>query len=212
MILKAPRTGMVKTRLAREIGDERAAAVYRALAEHQAIAIPANWEVSVHFTPADAAEEMETWLGPYLPSLARFVPQCEGDLGQRLREAVDAEFQRGANRVFLIGGDCPGISHDYLAKADEELNNSDLVIGPATDGGYVLLGLKRQCVALFENIAWSTQAVFDQTMVAARHHSLSTRLLPVLEDIDDAASLARQARFLPISLRGGEKKSQTKST
>ena len=111
------------------------------------------------------------------------------------------------SRVFLIGGDCPGISFDYLAQADEQLYECDLVIGPATDGGYVLLGLKSQCTALFENIAWSTQAVLDQTVTAARRQSLSVRLLPTLEDIDDAASLARQARLLPFSLADAEKKS-----
>ena len=135
------------------------------------------------------------------------MPQREGDLGQRLIGAVDAELQRGAKHVFLIGGDCPGISRDYLTQADEQLSGCDLVIGPATDGGYVLLGLKSQCTALFENIAWSTQAVLDQTVTAARRQSLSVRLLPTLEDIDDAASLARQARLLPFSLADAEKKS-----
>jgi uncharacterized protein len=200
LILKAPRPGIVKTRLARDIGDERATAIYRALVEHQAMAIPPGWQVTVYFTPADAADEMEAWLKSRLSVAARFVPQCDGDLGQRLAGAVSAELQRGATRIFLIGGDCPGISRDYLSQADEQLSGCDLVIGPATDGGYVLLGLKNQCTALFENIAWSTQVVLDQTVAAARRHSLSIKLLPILEDIDDAASLARQARLLPFQV------------
>jgi rSAM/selenodomain-associated transferase 1 len=204
MILKAPRPGLVKTRLARDLGHERATAIYRALVEHQAMAIPGSWQVGVYFTPADAAEEMQAWLKSYLPKTARFVPQCDGDLGQRLIGAVCAELQRGANHIFLIGGDCPGISCDYLAQADQQLTECDLVIGPATDGGYVLLGLKSQCTALFENIAWSTQAVLDQTISAARRQSLSVKLLPTLEDIDDAASLARQSRLLPFSSTDAE--------
>jgi uncharacterized protein len=208
LILKAPRPGLVKTRLARDLGGERATAIYRALVEHQAMAIPPGWQVSIYFTPADAADEMEAWLKSRLPEEARFVPQCEGDLGRRLIDAIDTELQRGAKHVFLIGGDCPGISRDYLAEADEELDKCDLVIGPATDGGYVLLGLKRQCTALFENIAWSTQIVLDQTVAAARRRFLSVRFLPTLEDIDDAISLARQSRRLPFSLADADKKSQ----
>jgi uncharacterized protein len=198
MILKAPRLGTVKTRLAEEVGAERATAIYRVLVEHQAKAIPLSWHVSVHFAPTDAAEEMPMWLASYLPENTRFVPQCEGDLGQRLRSAVAAEFQGGAQRVFLIGGDCPGISRDYFGDADEALNESDLVIAPAYDGGYVLLGLKSHHPSLFENIAWSTPAVLDQTLAAARALLVRVRLLPTLEDIDDAESLARQSALFPI--------------
>ena len=199
MLLKAPRPGTVKTRLARDVGDERAAAIYRALVEHQAKAIPIGWQVSVHFTPTDAAEEMRAWLEPFLPGVVRFEPQSEGDLGQRLRAALAVEFRQGARRVFFIGGDCPGISGDYLSQADQGLNESDLVIGPAADGGYVLLGLKTQSKALFENIAWSTRVVLDQTLSAACSESLSVKLLPTLEDVDDTESLARQAEIFSDS-------------
>ena len=199
MLLKAPHPGTVKTRLARDVGDERAAAIYRALVEHQARAIPTGWQVSVYFTPPDALEEMRAWLQPYLPGVARFEPQSEGDLGQRLRAAVEVEFRQGARRVFLIGGDCPGISGDYLCEADQAFNECDLVIGPATDGGYVLLGLKTQSKALFENIAWSTPVVLEQTLSAARHESLHVKLLPMLEDVDDAESLARQSKLFSAS-------------
>jgi len=127
------------------------------------------------------------------------VPQCDGDLGRRLAAAVRSEFQRGAERVFLVGGDCPTISHDYFVYVDRHLDEADLVIGPATDGGYVLLGLKDQHIGLFENIAWSTHAALEQTLANASRGSLSIELLPTLEDIDDAASLRRQSRFLSIS-------------
>jgi uncharacterized protein len=195
MILKAPRVGTVKTRLAQDIGPECATAIYRALVEWQAKAIPAGWDAAIYFTPLEAAEEMQTWLRPHLPCGTRFVAQCKGDLGQRLTAAVHAEFQRSKMRLFLIGGDCPGISRNYLIDADGRLNESDVVVGPATDGGYVLLGLKDPHVVLFENIAWSTRAVLDQTLVAARRQFLSVALLPTLEDIDDIASLQRQSRF-----------------
>lgn len=193
MILKAPRAGTVKTRLAKDIGPERALAVYRALVEHQAREIPPEWDVAVYFTPSDAATEMEAWLKPWLPVCRRFQPQCGGDLGARLAAAVRTEFQRRTNRVFLIGGDCPDISRNYLADADRHLNETDIVIGPAMDGGYVMLGLKAPHVALFENIAWSTAEVLNETLAAADRQSLSVGLLPTSEDIDDTASLKRQS-------------------
>ena len=117
MILKAPRVGAVKTRLAREIGVERATSIYRAMVEHQAKAIPQGWNVSVHFSPPDAREEMEAWLKRSLPASTRFVPQCDGDLGRRLGAAVRSEFQSGAERVFLVGGDCPGICPRVLYRS-----------------------------------------------------------------------------------------------
>jgi rSAM/selenodomain-associated transferase 1 len=199
MILKAPRVGTVKTRLAREIGVERATSIYRAMVEHQARAIPQGWNVSVHFSPPEAGDEMEAWLIPSLPPSTRFTPQCDGDLGRRLAAVVRSEFQRCAERVFLVGGDCPGISREYLADADEQLNVADLVIGPSRDGGYVLLALKDQHVELFENIAWSTHVVLEQTLANAIRASLSVQLLPTLEDIDDVASLRRQFRLVSIS-------------
>jgi rSAM/selenodomain-associated transferase 1 len=200
MILKAPREGTVKTRLGRDIGPERATAIYRALVEHQMKAIPPGWDVAVHFAPPDAGMEMEAWLRPHLSVSARFTPQCDGDLGHRLTNVVRTEFQHGAKRVFLIGGDCPGISHSYLADADRHLNEADVVIGPATDGGYVLLGLKAPHTELFEHIAWGTHAVLEQTLTAAKRWPLSVGLLPTLEDIDDAASLERQSGLWAISL------------
>ena len=104
MMLKAPRVGTVKTRLAREIGVERATLAYRAMVEHQARAIPPGWNISVHFSPPDAGEEMEAWLKPTLPASARFVPQCDGDLGRRLAAAVrsDAASLRRQSRFLSI--------------------------------------------------------------------------------------------------------------
>lgn len=195
LILKAPRVGTVKTRLARDIGPQKAAEIYRALVEHQAATIPAEWDVAVHFAPPDAGLEMEAWLKPLMPISSRFVPQCDGDLGLRLAHVIQTEFQRGAKRVFLVGGDCPGITRDYFDDADRHLNETDVVIGPAADGGYVLLGLKAPHVALFENIAWSTAAVLDQTIAAAKRLSLSVGFLKILEDIDDSESLMRQPKF-----------------
>jgi glycosyltransferase A (GT-A) superfamily protein (DUF2064 family) len=78
---------------------------------------------------------MEGWLKPWPAASARFVPQCDGDLGQRLAAAVRSGFQRGAEHVSLVGGDCPKICHDYFVDADRHLDEADLVIGPASSRG-----------------------------------------------------------------------------
>jgi uncharacterized protein len=198
MVLKSPRVGEVKTRLAHDVGAVRATAIYRALVEHQAAEIPPIWEVAVYFAPADAAEEMKDWLTPHLPDGTRFLPQCDGDLGQRLLAAARTEFGRGSERVFLIGGDCPGLSRDYFYEADTALSDDEVAIGPAQDGGYVLLGLKAPNDVLFKDIAWSTPVALHQTLGAAHRKTLSVRLLPPLVDIDDAASLHRQSKLFPF--------------
>jgi hypothetical protein len=99
LILKCPRIGQVKTRLANAIGAESATLIYRALVEHQCAELPSQWEVSVWFTPADAEEEMRNWLEPHLSSGARFLPQVDGDLGQRLTMVVQTEFARERERL-----------------------------------------------------------------------------------------------------------------
>jgi uncharacterized protein len=217
LILKCPRIGQVKTRLANAIGAEQATLIYRALVEHQCTEIPSQWEVSICFTPANAEDEMRDWLEPHLTSGARFLPQVDGDLGQRLTMVVQTEFARERERVFLIGGDCPGLSRDYFLQADDALDSNDVFIGPAQDGGYVLLGLKRPVAfatskepvlsslkgmqALFANITWSSSAVLEQTLGAARDQNLSVRLLHPLADIDDLASLNAQFELIQNILR-----------
>jgi uncharacterized protein len=208
LILKCPRPGEVKTRLANAIGTEMATTIYRALVEHQAAEIPPTWQVAVYFTPSDAEEEMKRWLKPHLPNGAHFVPQANGDLGRRLAMAVHTEFARGGQRIFLIGGDCPGLSLDYLRQADIALDTDEVVIGPAQDGGYVLLGLKKPLDrpetgyfdGLFKDIAWSSSLVLEQTLDAARNLYLSVHLLHPLADIDDIASLNDQFELIQTTV------------
>jgi rSAM/selenodomain-associated transferase 1 len=196
--VKSPRLGEAKTRLARDIGVARASIIYRALVEHQAAELPVDWRVAVYFAPLNAEEDMKTWLGPQLQNGARFVPQCDGDLGRRLITAVRREFDNGSERVYLIGGDCPALSRGYFEEADSALSDNDIVLGPAQDGGYVLLAIKSPHEILFREIDWSTPAVLQQTLAAARQQSLSVHLLRPLMDIDDATSLNNQSKIFPF--------------
>jgi rSAM/selenodomain-associated transferase 1 len=198
LFVKSPRLGKAKTRLARDIGVARAALIYCALVEHQAAEIPLGWRVAVYFAPSNAGEDMKIWLAPQLQNGTRFIPQSDGDLGQRLVTAVRREFDDGSERVYLIGGDCPALSRDYFFEADKALSDNDIVLGPAQDGGYVLLALKGPHEILFRDIDWSTPAVLQQTLAAARSQALSVCLLRPLVDIDDATSLNDQSKIFPF--------------
>jgi rSAM/selenodomain-associated transferase 1 len=195
LFVKSPNLGEAKTRLARDIGAARATVIYRALVEHQAAEIPIAWRVAVYFAPSNAGEDIRSWLAPQIQNGTRFVPQCDGDLGRRLVNAVRREFDNGSQRVYLIGSDCPALSRGYFDEADRALSDNDIVLGPARDGGYVLLAIKGPHEILFREIDWSTPAVLQQTLAAARRQALSVCLLRSLVDIDDATSLNDQSKI-----------------
>ncbi|MBC8011409.1 MAG: TIGR04282 family arsenosugar biosynthesis glycosyltransferase [Burkholderiales bacterium] len=190
VFLKAPREGWVKTRLAADIGAESATRVYRLLAERQLAAVPAGWPVEVWFAPADARDEMRAWLGPR-PVLQ---PQPEGDLGQRLSRAVDVAFAGGAPAVLVIGGDCPELDEATLREAAAALaDGRELVLGPATDGGYYLIGLTRTMPRLFAGIPWSTADVLAATLRRASEYGVVTALLSAKDDVDTVDDLGRHS-------------------
>lgn len=198
-MLKAPRAGFVKTRLAREVGAEEAAEIYRRLVEDQLAAVPRSWRVEVHMAPAEAAAEMRQWLGPR----HAYYPQTEGDLGERLIHAVRGAFERAAAAVIVVGGDCPGLNDACLREAWAALASADVVLGPAFDGGYYLAGLRRPCPEIFRRIPWSSPVVLQATLDRVRGAALSHALLAVKEDVDDLASWRRaQASGRPVATAG----------
>jgi len=171
----------VKTRLAKDLGDLQACEIFKALASRTLAAIPNHWPIHVLFTPTDARSEMEDWLGKTL----NFLPQAEGNLGQRLESASSTAFAEGASSVILLGGDCPGITTAHFYETAEKLSKKREVIGPATDGGYWLLGLTQHYPDIFHDIAWSSDAVFSATMNQFAILELSPHQLETLEDVDD---------------------------
>jgi rSAM/selenodomain-associated transferase 1 len=189
IFLKAPELGRVKTRLAAEIGDEAALDAYRRLVARQMAALPAGWRVEVQFTPATAEAEMTQWLGQ--AAGRRFVPQCDGGLGEKLAFAVEGAFDRGARGVFLIGGDCADLGEAEFEVAAAGLHSHDAVLGPSRDGGYYLLGLRTRRPEVFEDIAWSTEIVADQTREKMRQAGISWLELLLLRDVDVAADWRR---------------------
>jgi len=180
VFVKAPRAGAVKTRLAEAIGAPAAVAAYCQLVETLLNQLQGLSGVEVCYTPDGAAGEIQQWLREGLSSN----PQGDGDLGQRLQSAFRRAFRAGAKRVAIIGSDCPAIRVEDIREAWSGLQTHDVVLGPAADGGYWLIGLRQLQPALFRNIPWSTEYVFRETILRVQHAGLSFRLLRQLADVD----------------------------
>ena len=180
VFVRAPRPGTVKTRLAQALGAERACAAYRRLAEELFSRLSTLEQVELRFAPDDARAEIKQWQRDSW----ELQPQGEGDLGQRLRAAFAQAFTNGARRVVIIGSDCPAVSVQDIQDAWAALRTSDVVLGPARDGGYWLIGLRQPRTGLFDAVAWGTEAVLSQTLRAAQAAGLKVRLLRELYDVD----------------------------
>jgi len=181
LFLKTPRPGTVKTRLAKTVGNEKACEIYKNLVAHQLQNLPVDADVEVHFAPEDAENEMRAWLGDEI----RLIPQCDGDLGDRLGFAVGKAFDQGAPSVFCIGSDCPGLKPHHFYEAEKHLSQeTNVVFGPTEDGGYYLVGVKAPTPCLFEGIPWSTEQTLKISLEHAASAGLKTALLETLTDVD----------------------------
>jgi hypothetical protein len=188
LMAKAPRPGTVKTRLALDVGAERACAIYRWMVERQLSEIPSGWRVEVFFDPPGSLHEMQFWLG----ERDAFHPQSTGDLGARMCTAAESAFSRSPSAVILVGGDCPELSTRDLEKAYSSLQSeADVVFGPASDGGYYLLGLRAMNRGLFEGISWSSSSTLEESLAKAATLQLNVSILGEKEDIDTVDSFER---------------------
>jgi uncharacterized protein len=187
LFLRAPRRGRVKSRLAAGVGEERALAIYRRLAERAAEAARGVGQpLALRFlhTPDDAGEEMRRWLGE-----AEWVPQGGGDLGERLERAFAAGFADGYSPVLAVGSDLPELGAEELREALRALEGAEAVLGPARDGGYWLIGLTRPVSEAFGGIPWSTERVLGETAQRLEEAGMPPVLLRTLRDVDAEADL-----------------------
>jgi rSAM/selenodomain-associated transferase 1 len=113
-----------------------------------------------------------------------FEEQVDGDLGMRLDHATRHAFTEGSLRVIVIGSDCPELTSELLQSAFQKLGFADAVIGPASDGGYYLIGLTCMAPSLFAGMPWGTSEVFTKTVANARKLELNVEILPTLRDVD----------------------------
>ena len=184
---------MVKTRLAARLGDEEALRIYLELGTHAVTESSAGeWETVVAYTPDDAGPQTRRWLGESV----RYAPQGQGDLGDRMARSIRGEIAAGAGRVVVIGTDCPELTSADIENAFAALDDADVVFGPATDGGYYLVGTRGDHPALFYDIAWSSTDTLALTLKRAAEAGLRVRLLATRSDIDTVEDLqAWQARM-----------------
>ncbi len=176
-----PEVGKAKTRMIYELGKEGAALLQKNLTEHILITLESlqNINLEVHFSGGNY-QLMQQWLGDNLT----FVEQKEGDLGEKMQSAFAHSFNQKNERVVIIGTDCPDLNVNIINEAFNKLKNADLVLGPAADGGYYLIGLSRLIPELFININWGTSQVFRQTKNIAHQLKLKSCNLPILPDVD----------------------------
>ncbi|MBW2526261.1 MAG: TIGR04283 family arsenosugar biosynthesis glycosyltransferase [Deltaproteobacteria bacterium] len=193
-----------KTRLQPALGSEAARAVHRALAEEvaaQVLALGATGEAEVEIWHDDgSARRMRGWLGP----LPRYRRQPPGDLGRRLEGLFEQAVREGARCCVAVGSDCPTMTADHLRQALSALDDAELAIGPATDGGYWLIGMRsaaaRQALpSLFRGIPWGSADVLEQTLDKAGKLGLGVELLPELADVDRPADLEKWLRWRDAS-------------
>lgn len=179
-----------KTRLIPAIGPERAAELGRDMARHilaqvRSLAAEFRLPAEIRFAGGDA-ERMTAVFGNGFP----YRPQGSGDLGQKMERAFSEAFREGADRAVIIGTDCPDLTPDLIREAFDRLADCDLVVGPAADGGYYLIGLRRPAPRLFTDIPWGTERVLEQTLRRAEELALRIVQLPTLADVDRPEDLA----------------------
>ena len=184
--------GKVKTRLAAGMGEPRALEIYRHL-------VQSTYSVLEH-----VAAPVWTYFSDFIPEtvnapIEKSFVQEGRDLGERMAHAFASCFESGMDKVVLIGTDCPTLQSQHLNQAFEALTHSDLVLGPATDGGYYLIGMKRRADYLFEGIAWSTAEVLSQTLAVATAGGLHSILLDELSDIDTQEDWERYSSQIKIT-------------
>ncbi len=178
IFVRNPVLGKVKTRLAATMGNEKALAVYLSLLNHTK-KITENLPVTKYVFYADEINENDLWNG-FEKKL-----QTGTGLGQRLQNAFEELFKLGHKQVCIIGSDCYQLTSSIVKEAFEKLQSNDVVIGPATDGGYYLLGMCSPLKDLFRGIAWSRENVMADTLKLALGLKLLVQHLPVLNDVDE---------------------------
>ena len=168
--------GKVKSRLAASVGPEKALAVYLKLIEHT-FKVVSELEVDVFIYYSNSIPESR------IPGF-KYCLQSGKNLGQRMMNAFQDQFDLRYDAVCIIGSDNYEITADIINQAFKSLGSKDLVIGPSYDGGYYLLGMKQIYKSLFKNKSWSTSSVYMETLENFKNLGLSPHVLQKLRDID----------------------------
>lgn len=189
-----PELGKCKTRLAATVGDTQALKVYQFLLEHTAF-FTKNLYAEKQVYYSEEIWKEDTWDNAiYNKKL-----QEGSDLGERMNNAFTEGFTAGFENIIVIGSDMYDLSQEEIENAFIQLNTNDYVIGPATDGGYYLLGMKATKSALFQNKAWGTNTVLQDTLNDLKN--TKTHILEAKNDVDIYEDIKEVEAFKPFIKR-----------
>ena len=190
IMAKQPLIGRVKTRLARDVGGTEALRFFRSASDSlvRRVGRDPRWRTAIAVSPDRAVHERGIW-----PADIPLIGQGAGDLGHRMGRLF-RDLPPGP--VVIIGADIPGIERHHITDAFAVLGNHDAVIGPAEDGGYWLVGLRRRprVREIFDGVRWSSAETLDDTLKNIRERNMSVAMVATLADIDEGKDLVKWRR------------------
>ncbi len=186
-----PELGKVKTRLAATLGEEKALAIYLSMASHtRTIADQVTTDKVIYYT--DFIDWEDNWPNEKFGKKL----QHGSDLGDKMASAFAAGFKDGFKRICIVGTDCFELTAEIITQAFHELEQTEVVIGPAKDGGYYLLGMTRLIAPLFKNKKWSTDTVYSDTVKDLNEIGQNFFQLQPLTDVDEEKDLPAKVKIL----------------
>ena len=189
VFVRTPELGKVKTRLAKSIGDVSALTIYKLLLKHtETVLHDLSFDKVVYYS--EKVDENDFWEA----RLFEKKRQKGADLGKRMQHAFETAFEKGYQKVLIIGSDLFDLKSIHITTAFEALENHDLTIGPSLDGGYYLLGMKELYPAVFKNKKWGTDSILENTLKDLQQQNV--KLLEALNDIDTFEDLQQQPELL----------------
>lgn len=182
VFVKAPIPGQCKTRLTPYLNNVQASEFYQTLVHHcfENLRPITDTDIAIYYTPCKEHPFISEISHRYAKSL---YCQQGNDLGERMHHAISRSLKT-YNKCVLIGTDCPVIDSDYITEAFQKLDHNDIVLGPAEDGGYVLIAANKINASIFNSIEWSSPFVLQQSMINNKRENFKTHLLNMLWDID----------------------------
>jgi uncharacterized protein len=183
IFVRHPQLGKVKTRIAAKLGEQKALDIYKKLLDHT-FTITSTLELTKFVFYEGQITENDLW-----DNCNKVLQTFTTDLGLKMHDAFNWVFNKGFNQICIIGSDCYELNQAQIENAFLALNKTDVVVGPATDGGYYLLGLQKPNKDLFTNIKWSSSTVLASTLLKAEQQKLMVTLLPTLNDVDEAEDI-----------------------
>jgi len=193
LFTKNPELGKCKTRLAATVGDQKALDIYKQLLDYTRD-FSAKLAIPKHIYYAWEITEKDRWSQPNFHKKL----QAEGNLGAKMQTAFKESFKAGFEKVIIVGSDCAEINENDVLKAEKLLDENQLVFGPALDGGYYLLGMKKLHSAVFKNKLWGTDSVLDATLNDLKQQTV--KVLEALNDIDTFEDLKAHPELLKTIL------------